>query len=253
MTAVTTVAKTASRNLTADNLTKLKASVKASIAMFDSTTAVVQMVDTIQGASSNTITPLSDEDDVMGRYGMDDIVALAAWDSWALEADQQMEFAISEGINGASEYRLELRKHTVEGRLVTQARAQAIKAGQEYSNLQLSVQMAQRDLDRLKAVRGSFQSQSDGAEQARASFFDKLMMIRTGVLIQMRKAALAYKYMSLSSSKVNLDPLRSIADLRADALLITQEVERWQEQSSSDFSRERDACSNLCVPRTDNC
>lgn len=238
MTAVSNVAAAAARGLTADKITKLKESVEASIALFDSTTAVVQMVDTLQSNSSVSPTPLTEEDTVMGKYGMSDIIALAAWDSWALDADQQMEFSNSEGIGGASEYRLELRKHAVEGKLVTQARGQATKAGQEYNNLQLSVHMAQRDLDRLRGVRNSFQSQSDGAEETRASFFDKLMMIRTGVLIQMRKAALAYKYLSLANSKVNLDPLKSIADLRADALLITQEVERWQEQSSSDFSRE---------------
>lgn len=142
VTTVSKVASTASKRLSADTITKLKASVEASIALLDSTTAVVQMVDTIQSDSSVSPTPLSEEDTVMGKYGMSDINALAAWDSWALEADQQMEFAISEGINGASEYRLELRKHGVEGRLVTQAREQAIKARQEYSSLQLSAQIS---------------------------------------------------------------------------------------------------------------
>lgn len=237
MTAVVTVAATASNRLTADNIKKLNASVKASIALYDSTAALVQMVTKIQRDISVSPIPLKDEDTVMGKYGMGDIIELAAWDSWALEADQQMEVAVGEVIRGASQYRLALRQHSVEGKLITQARGQAIKVGQEYNNLQLSVQVAQHDLDRLRGVRNSFQSQSDGAEQARASFYDKLMLIRTGVLIQMRKAALAYKYLSLATSRVNLDPLKSIADLRADALLITQEVEGWQEQSSSDFSR----------------
>ncbi len=64
-----------------------------------------------------------------GSADLTAIVSLAAWDSWTFEVDDQLSFAVEQSIGGATEYRLELRKHALDGKLLTQARAQAVKIG----------------------------------------------------------------------------------------------------------------------------
>ena len=220
-----------------DTMELLKNSIETSISLLDSTTKIAATMDSLKADPSADPPILTQAESAMGGREIDNIVVLAAWDKWALESDQQMEFAVGEGIEGASEYRLELKKHSVDGKLVTQARAQAIKAGEEYAYLQLGVQAANRDFLRLQTLRIAYNGEISKAEDARARFYDCLMMIRTSVLVQMRKAVWAYKYLALRESSLDLDPLKSIAELRADAQLITHEVENWQEQFSSDFSR----------------
>lgn len=220
-----------------DTIELLKSSVEVSISLLDSTTKIPATTDSLKTNPSTEPPILTEAESAMGSSGMDNIVVLAAWDKWALESDQQMEFAVGEGIKGSSEYRLELEKHAVDGKLVTQARGQAIKAGQEYAQLQLGLHAANRDFQRLQTLRIAYDGEISKADDARARFYDSLMMIRTSVLVELRKAVWAYKYLSLRESSLFLDPLKSIADLRADAQLITHEVENWQEQFSSDFSR----------------
>lgn len=58
------------------------------------------------------------------------IVSLSAWDDWMLQSDAQMGYAVSRGILGAGAYQLELRRHTIDGNLLVQARAQAVKLGE---------------------------------------------------------------------------------------------------------------------------
>lgn len=59
------------------------------------------------------------------------ITTLEAWDKWVLESDDQLAFAVDDGVKGASNYRLALHKHAINGKQLAQAQAQAIKAGQQ--------------------------------------------------------------------------------------------------------------------------
>lgn len=57
------------------------------------------------------------------------------------------------------------------------------------------------------------------------------------IIIPDRNVSLTYKYLLLIISKVNLDPLKSIDDVKQNAYLLAQEVQPWQEQPSGDFPR----------------
>lgn len=50
-----------------------------------------------------------------------------------------MVVAVDENIDGASAYKLTLRKHSINGKQLVQAQAEAIKAGQEFIHAQLEL------------------------------------------------------------------------------------------------------------------
>lgn len=221
--------------LSPDNLKNLKDGIDATNKLWDSTNKIVGIVSEFSSDPGAGLPPISADDSAASDP--DGLLELAAWDKWTLDVDDQMAFAVSQGISGADDYRLALRKHAIDGKLVTQARVQAIKAGQEYAQAQLALITARNDFIRLQKLRATYNGEIAVAEEARAAFYDREMSIITGVLIEMRKAVWAYQYLALQPSSVVLDPLKSIEDLQADAQLIVQEVEDWREQSSSDFPR----------------
>ncbi|KAL1720265.1 hypothetical protein EV715DRAFT_197400 [Schizophyllum commune] len=171
-----------------------------------------------------------------GNEDLEELAGVAAWDKWTLDIEDQMQFAVSEAIGGASAYLVELKKHAIDGKLVTQATAQTVKAGQEFVQLQLSLKLAQADLSRLQELRESFQGEKDQYETARLYFYDRLDSMRTSVLIELRNLVWAFKFYTLTDSKVVLDPLKDVEDYKADLALLVQEVEKWEEGFASDKS-----------------
>jgi hypothetical protein len=241
--AVQQAAKTASstaKMLSSGTMEALRDAVQNTVEMLDTTVRMTLSINEAEANSGSNAPPLPclDLDQAsLAQNELQQIFELASWDKWALETDQSMEFAISESIDGASEYRLELRKHAIDGKLVAQARSQAIKAGQELVLLKLTLAATQKDLARLQALRATFKGEIAQAEEAKQGFYDRMMMIRTNVILGLQKAIWAYKFFALKDSSVTLNPLKSIADLKADAQLIMQEVTSWKESSASDFAR----------------
>ncbi|KAI0007533.1 hypothetical protein F4779DRAFT_619521 [Xylariaceae sp. FL0662B] len=163
------------------------------------------------------------------------IIAIAAWDKWILESDQQLEFAMSQNIGGASEYRLALRKHGVNGKALAQAEAEAVKAGHEYIQAEMEVIGCDQDIAALKDLREKYQGQLDIYNQAEARFFGRYLGIRTSVAIEMRKMVWAYKYWALADSQVVLDSQKSPEGFRADLLMLDGEIEAIEERYATDF------------------
>ncbi|KAF4577354.1 hypothetical protein EYR36_005342 [Pleurotus pulmonarius] len=161
------------------------------------------------------------------------MTGIAAWDVWRLEVEEAIQAAVDEGIGGASKYLLELRKHSINGKLLCMARAQAVRAGQEYSELQMSVWVTRRDTARLVALREQFEHEEAAAKEASIYFWDRLMLLNTGVLTMMRNVIWAYRYYALRDSTVILSPLKSVADFKADSQTLRTEVINWQEGFSS--------------------
>lgn len=174
-----------------------------------------------------------------------EIVALAAWDRWVLESDQQLEFAVNSNIRGASLYRLALRKHAVNGKQLAQAQAEAIKAGQQYIHAVMDVILSEQDIEALKALRKSFDGLGEVYDQARAKFFDRFLAMRTSLVVEMRNMIWAFRYWALEDSKVVLDSQKLAADFQADLYYITREVETANESYSTDFQRESSPCAYL--------
>ena len=164
-------------------------------------------------------------------------MALAAWDKWVLESDQQMEFAVGEDIGGASEYRTVLRKHAVNGKQLAQAQTEAIKAGQEYVQAEMDVIVSKQDIDELRNLQNQYENLADYYAQSEAKFFDRFLAMRTGVAIEMRNMVWAYKYWTLEDSRVVLDSQKSTADFRADLVLLDAELEAISGKYATDFQR----------------
>ncbi|CAD6444571.1 4a8bab2f-3030-4c8e-b008-82b0b8bc15d8 [Sclerotinia trifoliorum] len=241
--AVTTIAKAASATnalIKPDTLKALKGGTEAIFKLWDSTNAIVTEVraQSTRVPSSINLNPAGGDvsGDDKGSADLTSIVSLAAWDDWMLQADSQLSFAIAQNIGGASAYQLELRRHAIDGKLLTQARAQSVKLGQEYLQLWLQLHATQTNAARLQQLFDTYQDEEDIALEAQSYFYDRVLMLRTSIMIYMRDAVWAYKYYTLNDSSITLDPLKSILEYQQDSNMIVQEVTISKERYSSDVT-----------------
>ncbi|KAI5892077.1 uncharacterized protein SCHCODRAFT_02625241 [Schizophyllum commune H4-8] len=218
--------------ISSDTLKQLDEIVEKLGDLLSSTIENVEAIIAAEGEGEGSLSPFPASPE--GNEDLTALAGIAAWDKWTLDIEEQMKFPVDQNIDGASAYLLELRKHAIDGKLTTQSSAQTIKAGQEYVQVQLALQLAQSDLARLQELRDSFQGEKEQLEAARLHFYDRLDAMRTSVLIELRNLVWAFKFCTLTDSQVTLDPLNTMAEYKADLSLLVQEVERWQEGFASD-------------------
>ncbi|KAI8959809.1 hypothetical protein F5Y11DRAFT_331864 [Daldinia sp. FL1419] len=163
------------------------------------------------------------------------IVTLAAWETWSLDADAQLNYAIEQGIDGASDYQVALRKQAVNGKALAQAQAQAIKAGHEYAQAVLEVVACNKDAANLKELLKQYQGNKEQYALAEAKFYNRVLAIRTSLVIQMQKLVWAYKYRALADSSVVLDSQKETIDFQADLLILDQEIQTADEKYATDY------------------
>ncbi|KAI9925304.1 hypothetical protein ASPWEDRAFT_45752 [Aspergillus wentii DTO 134E9] len=163
------------------------------------------------------------------------IITLTAWDKWSLECDQQLEYAISQSVAGASGYRLALRKQAVNGKTLAQAQAEAVKAGQEYVQAAMEVMACYQDISSLKELLKKYKGEKDKYALAKAKFFSRVLAIRTSVVMQMQKLVWAYRYWALADSTVVLDSQKPIVEFRNDLFTLEREIESADEKYATDF------------------
>jgi hypothetical protein len=101
----------------------------------------------------------------------------------------------------------------------------------------MALNVTQLATDRLKALQVQFNTDESAKKQAAVLFYDRMLSLRTSVLIMMRNAVWAYKYFTLQDSIVVLDPLKSPNDYMADSQTLLDEVTNWAAQFASDPSR----------------
>ncbi|GAB0136277.1 hypothetical protein EsDP_00004584 [Epichloe bromicola] len=163
------------------------------------------------------------------------IVAVASWDKWILESDDQMEFAVGEGIDGATEYRLQLRKHAINGKQLAQAQAESVKAGYEYVQAQIEVIVSQQQIDRLRKLRGEYQGQEAIFALVQSMLYDRAMALRTSVVLSLRNMTWAYRYWALAESTVVLDSRKALVEYQQDLSILISEMENADSRYASDF------------------
>ncbi|KAL1694312.1 hypothetical protein GGG16DRAFT_47593 [Schizophyllum commune] len=224
-------AKVTKKTLDKDTLESIGNVVEGLSNMLHSTIENATAITEAAAAGTDALAPFPEE---QGDSDSQVLVGVAAWDKWTLDVEDQMGYAVSESIDGASDYLLELRKHAINGKLTTQASAQAVKAGQEYVHNQLALQLAQADMARLNALRTAFKNEEGQLDVARLHFYDRLDAMRTSTLIELRNIMWAFKFYTLSDSALVLDPLKRMEDYQADLAQLVHEVESYEEGSASD-------------------
>ncbi|ESZ95599.1 hypothetical protein SBOR_3995 [Sclerotinia borealis F-4128] len=162
------------------------------------------------------------------------IVAMAAWDRWLLEADQQMVSAVENGVDGASAYQLALRKHAINGKQLAQAQAEAVKSGYEYVQAQMEVIRCAQNIADLQALKASFHGQEAVYLEAKSMFYDRAMALRTSVVLSLRNMAWAYRYWALSDSSIVLDARKSLVEYQQDLATVVLELEHADSRYPSD-------------------
>lgn len=108
--------------------------------------------------------------------------------------------------------------------------------GQEYLQLWLQLHATQVNAARLQELFNTYQNEVDAALEAQNYFYDRVLMLRTSIMIYMRDAVWAYKYYTLSESSIVLDPLKSTLAYQQDSQMIVQEVTTSKERYSSDVT-----------------
>ncbi|KAL1699369.1 hypothetical protein EV121DRAFT_216345 [Schizophyllum commune] len=230
----TEAASAVTKIISSDTLKQLDEIVEKLGNLLSSTIENVEAIIAAEGEGEGSLSPFPASSE--GNEDLTALAGIAAWDKWTLDIEDQMKFPVDQNIDGASAYLLELRKHAIDGKLATQSSAQTIKAGQEYVQVQLALQLAQSDLARLQELRDSFQGEKEQLEIARLHFYDRLDAMRTSVLIELRNLVWAFKFLTLTDSQVTLDSLNTMAEYKADLSLLVEEVEKWEEGFASDKS-----------------
>ncbi|KAF7891337.1 uncharacterized protein EAF02_001662 [Botrytis sinoallii] len=162
------------------------------------------------------------------------IVTMAAWDRWLLEADDQMLFAVSEGVAGASAYQLGLRKHAINGKQLAQAQAEAVKSGYEYVQTQMEVIRCSQNIADLQTLKAGFVGQEAVYLEAKSMFYDRAMALRTNVVLSLRNMAWAYRYWALADSSIILDGQKPLVEYQQDLSTVIMELERADSRWASD-------------------
>ncbi|KAG8423082.1 hypothetical protein J3458_000002 [Metarhizium acridum] len=222
--------------LRSDTFKKLAECVEALLALYPIIESVVDAVGkfeidpTVEIPSLDTITGTS-----QGDANAAAIVTMAAWDKWILESDEQMEFAVSEGVDYASDYRLALRKHAINGKQLTQAHAESVKAGYEYVQAQMEVIVSEQQISGLQRLRDEYEEQEAIYALAESMLYDRAMALRTTVVISLRNMAWAYRYWALTASSISLDSRKPLVEYQQDLSIIIQEMVNADSRYSSDF------------------
>lgn len=237
------IANQTNKLLSSDTLEKLKDCMEALGSIFP---AINDMVDAAKALEDDPAADIPSTDSISGSSKGDAdaaaIVTLAAWDKWILESDQQMDFAVSQGIDGASEYRLALRKHAINGKALAQVQAEAVKAGEQYVQLATAVVLCDQDIQHIRYLQSQYQGEDEIYADAEAKFYDRFMALKTSLVIELQNVAWAYKYYALEDSQVVLDSLKAADDYRSDILAIAQEIENADSRYATDAQRKRPIC-----------
>ncbi|KAI0007799.1 hypothetical protein F4779DRAFT_642606 [Xylariaceae sp. FL0662B] len=216
-----TIAGQIHKLLSSDTLAKLKDCMAALGAIFP---AIDVLVNAVEALEDDPTVDIPTADSISGsRKGDADsaaIVTLAAWDKWILESDDQLEFAVSQGIDGASDYRLALRKHAINGKALAQAQAEAVKTGEQFVQLATEVILCDQDIQHIKDLQSKYKGEDAIYEAAETRFYDRFMA--------------AYRYYALEDSDVVLDSLKTAAELRSDIVAIKQEIDDADSRYSTD-------------------
>ncbi|KAK8903975.1 hypothetical protein QC760_007413 [Botrytis cinerea] len=162
------------------------------------------------------------------------IVTMAAWDRWLLEVDDQMVFAVSQGIASASAYQLGLRKHAINGKQLAQAQAEAVKSGYEYIQAQMEVIRCSQDIADLQALKAGFVGQEAVYLEAKSMFYDRAMALRTNIVLSLRNMAWAYRYWALADSSITLDGQKPLVEYQQDLSTVIMELEHADSRWASD-------------------
>jgi hypothetical protein len=212
---------------------------KATKALYKLYPSVAQIVDAVKDLEHTPDIEIPSMGDISGTAEGDAdaaaIVTLAAWEIWILESNQQMKFAVDNAIRGASEYQLALQKHAINGKQLAQAQAEAMKAGYEYVQAQMEVIVCAKQVKDLQDLINKYTGQEDICLQAEAQLYDRLMALRTGVVIELQNMVWAYRYWALADSSIVLDAMKSVEDYNSDLYTISREMETIDEQYGSDF------------------
>ncbi|KAJ8059761.1 hypothetical protein OCU04_011397 [Sclerotinia nivalis] len=238
----TEAANVANSFLKPETIKAIKGGAEAVLKLYESTSTAVNdiqsKIDDVTDASKVILKPAGGDvsGDDQSNADLAAIFSLAAWDDWMLQSDAQMVYAVEQSIGGAGAYQLELRRHAIDGKLLVQARAQAVKLGQEYIQLRLQLHATQANKSRLQQLYDTYQGEQEAALEAQGYFYDQVFMLRNSIMIYMRDAVWAYKYYTLSDSSIVLDPLKTTLQYQQDSQMILQQVTLCKENYSSDFT-----------------
>ncbi|KAB8268286.1 hypothetical protein BDV30DRAFT_245887 [Aspergillus minisclerotigenes] len=167
----------------------------------------------------------------------DALLSIAEWDKWLEDANNGLAFAVTEQVDGAAAFQSGLRKHSINGKLLAQAKAEAIKSAQEYIHAYMEVVLHQRDFKRLTELEKKFRKDQKLTEEVEVRLYDRYMAVRTSILIQMRNVAWAYKFAVLDNDPIQVDPLKNVQDYRKDLSDSVMKLQRFKEQYPGGPSR----------------
>jgi hypothetical protein len=154
-----------------------------------------------------------------------DISAQAEWDVFRLEADDALQFAVDESIEGAGEYRQGLDELSIYGKALAATQASLIDTAQELARLRLQTEVSTR---MTQVIADSIEKMKESEKP------DQLMMhllyargqnVKRWLFIAVRNYARAYQYWALRPSSVSPSILASASKLVEDLATTQRDYE----------------------------
>ncbi|PNP49637.1 hypothetical protein THARTR1_09648 [Trichoderma harzianum] len=230
------IANQVAADVTSEILKELEEVVNALGKLYPSVSEIVKAVKELESNPNVDVPSIADiTGTTKGDADSSAIVTMAAWDTWILASDKQMTFGVDNEIEGATEYQLALRKHAINGKQLSQTQAEAIKAGYEYVQAQTELVRCTKQVEDLQNLINSYTGQEDVYHKAEAQLYDRLLALKTGVVIELQNMVWAYRYWTLSESNIVLEATKSIEDYKSDLYQIARDMETIDEQYPSDF------------------
>lgn len=115
-------------------------------------------------------------------------------------------------------------------------KAAAVRAGQEYARALLQYQNTEAQQGRLQMLANDTDGKATSFDEKAAVFYDRLLSIKTFVVIQLRNYTCAYNYFSLSDSAVTIDMRKSILMLMNVCLHMLLQMPHISNTTQQDFA-----------------
>ncbi len=141
------------------------------------------------------------------------------WATFKLEVDSRLQPAISQQVDGASEYKLALDKLDVYGQSLVANQLAYIRCSQELVRLQLQSQVTQNQVARLQQYITDLSTSKQPNDQMEQMLYQRYVDMKISLFIALKNYTNAYRYWALRNPLTSpsiVDSVNSLSGYMAD-------------------------------------
>ncbi|KAK9761109.1 hypothetical protein K7432_014226 [Basidiobolus ranarum] len=145
----------------------------------------------------------------------DAALSKADWDAFTLNVDQMLGEVITEGVAGAAEYQLVLKKFAVYGKAVVDAQVASCEAIEEFVRISLERVMVQKQKSNYVEYVKELGDDIEAYNKLSIKFYDLSLTQKFWFNYHLAKYIQSFRYWALRESTIQMSMLKRGADYRA--------------------------------------